>query len=146
MTYSDDDIPKPKSNNGKTVGLIILAIIGFGAFVYFAYNLYSASSSDLEPRINSNFTDSNQTRAELLKIIENQRQAVYSSYPLEWAFCQDKLEGNIVNAERSDIRVKNNLITQSIHCENEAGVKVVYDLKFNQITKDYEESMRFPGV
>ena len=146
MTYPDDRVPEPKSSKGKTIAYILLAIVGFGGFAYLAYTLYSTGYNDIEPRINSNFTDSNQTRADLLKIIENQRLAVYSSYPLEWAFCESKLDGSIVSAERSDVKVQGQTITETMHCENQTGVKVVYDIIFNQVTNEYKESIRFPGV
>lgn len=95
-------------------------------------------------KLDSTFTDQNQTRAELLKIIDSQRSAVYSSYPLEHAYC-DKKVADLDHSDRANIKIEGTKITETVICYPKNGAPLSWILEFDQMTGEYKESQRIFG-
>lgn len=101
-----------------------------------------------EPEIvNSTYADANQTRAELLEIINNQRARVFSSYALEYYYCKDHLGAeNVHYAQRSNFKMDNGVMSELVTCKHVNGSSITYRYTFNHLTGEYDEYVLFsPG-
>ena len=137
MTY-DGDAPKERNPWMYATFIFLGALVVNLVMVYIAFN---STPTVAEPRIDQEFTDRNQTRAELVDIIQKQRAAVYSSYTLEYAFCDSRMD-EVKESIRSDVRVDGPVTKVSVHCTGMDGSTTTYLLEFDQVANKYKESIK----
>lgn len=139
ITYDSDSHERI---GGRTWIIACIALIGVTiAALLIAYIALNSVPTVAEPRIDQDFTDRNQTRAELVDIIQKQRAAVYSSYILEYAFCDSRMD-EVKESIRSDVRVEGPVTKVSVHCTGMDGNTTTYLLEFDQVANKYKESIK----